>query len=141
MRTECLLAAIRGANTPGKRSPVIPAPTRNGRSGCDDGMADFLWTQSVDRCRGHDAFTDILFSARSRGLPSHSEEETKGKTQSGNYKGHEGTQKHEPLRTRKSAKELIYPLSFGDLRAPRGYRFSKIPAAPMPPPTHIVTIP
>jgi hypothetical protein len=26
---------------------------------CDDGMADFLWTQSVDRWRGHDAFTDI----------------------------------------------------------------------------------
>src|SRR5580700_8605563 len=72
--------------------------------GCDDGMADFLWTQSVVRWRGHDAFTDIQFSARSRGLPSHSEEETKGKAQSGNYKGHEGSRRHQKHEMQKDTK-------------------------------------
>src|ERR1700722_7430906 len=72
--------------------------------GGDDGMADFLWTQSVAGWRGHDAFTDIQFSARSRGLPSHSEEETKGKTQSGNYKGHEGSRGHKKHDMQKAQK-------------------------------------
>jgi len=56
-------------------------------------------------------------------------------------KVHDGTKSMKCKRTRKSAKELIFALSFVDLRGLRGYRFSKIPAAPMPPPTHIVTIP
>jgi hypothetical protein len=107
-------------------------------------MADFLWTQSVVRWRGHDAFTDIS-SLRAVDVFRHM---LKKKRKVDPKRELPRTRKFTTApksmnrkRTRKSAKELIYPLSFVDLRALRGYRFSKIPAAPMPPPTHIVTIP
>src|SRR4029077_11610037 len=94
----------------------------------NDGMADLLRSETSDGSGGH----GYLQAQRYRidclevQVIRHKDKKII------NHEGHEGSQRESCLPAN----------SFVDLRVLRGYsRFSKMPAAPMPPPTHIVTMP
>jgi hypothetical protein len=93
--------------------------------GCDDCMTDLLCAEPADRRGGHNPYLAVF-------LPEvhvirHNPKKQKSKTgTTKDTKVHEGNQLWS---------------SFVNLRVLGGYSLSKIPAAPMPPPTHMVTMP